>query len=522
LKGELFTNKKKRKVMKPLLLIILDGWGIPEDIDSCAVSRASIPFYRSLINEYPHTGLECSGEAVGLPEGTMGNSEVGHLNLGAGRTVYQDYARINKAIQDGSFMDNKALVSAMSSAVENDSALHLIGLLSDGGVHSHIDHLYSLINLALNRGVKKVFIHALMDGRDTPPTSGINYIKALESFLDDKPSAKIATVTGRYWAMDRDNRWERVEQAYNAWVSGKGKKVQSALEAVEQSYEADETDEFIKPSLVSDTDGPIGLIRDGDSVLFFNFRADRAREISAALTTENFDGFKREQVPAIGSYVTMTMYDDKFAFPVAFPPLKLSNILGEILSGQNLSQLRIAETEKYAHVTYFFNGGEEVPFPGEDRCLIPSPKDVATYDLKPEMSAYEVKDEVLKRLDQDRYDFILLNFANPDMVGHTGIMEAAIKACETIDICLKEIVTKVHSLGGTVIITADHGNAELMMDDSDNPHTAHSLNPVPFILLKKDNKLRDKGMLADVAPTVLDLMGIEKPEEMTGESLILK
>ena len=507
--------------MKPVLLIILDGWGISEDPDTNAQEHADIPFYKGLINEYPHTSLECSGEAVGLPSGTMGNSEVGHLNLGAGRVVYQDYARINKAIKDGSFMENQAFLDAMGTAVNNNSAVHFLGLLSDAGVHSHNNHLYALIDLALSKDVKKVFVHAFMDGRDTPPTSGINYIKDLESFIKDKPSVKIASVTGRFWAMDRDKHWERVEQDYKALVDGEGEKFKSAIEAVEKSYEKDETDEFIKPSLIYNDNEPIGLIQDGDSVIFFNFRADRAREITAALAQKNFDGFNREHIADLGTYVTMTMYEEDFNFPVAFPPLKLTNILGEILSRENMKQLRVAETEKYAHVTYFFNGGEEEPFAGEDRCLVPSPRDVATYDLKPEMSAFEVRDEVLKKLDENTYDFILLNFANPDMVGHTGIMDAAVKACETIDKCLDAIVTKVQSLGGTVIITSDHGNCDKMMDDS-GPFTAHTTNPVPFILLKKGVRLRDKGILADVAPTVLDLIGFDKPEEMTGESLIKK
>jgi 2,3-bisphosphoglycerate-independent phosphoglycerate mutase len=451
----------------------------------------------------------------------MGNSEVGHLNLGAGRTVYQDYARINNAIEDGSFIKNEALSNAMASAVTNNSALHLIGLLSDGGVHSHIKHLYSLIDMALAKGVKNVLIHALMDGRDTPPSSGINYIKDLESFIADKPNAKIASVTGRFWAMDRDKRWDRVEQAYKALVLGEGMLVGSAAEAVEKSYALNKTDEFIKPSLICNDGEPIGLLSDRDSLVFFNFRADRAREITSALAVEGFEGFKRAKAPAFSSYVTMTMYEEDFIFPTAFVPLKLTNILGEVLSRNNLKQLRIAETEKYAHVTYFFNGGKEDPFPGEDRVLIPSPRDIATYDLKPEMSAFEVRDEVLKRLGENKYDFILLNFANPDMVGHTGFMEAAIKACETIDSCLESIVTKVHSIGGTVLITSDHGNCD-RMGDHGKPFTAHTTNPVPFIILKKDIKLVEKGILADVAPTVLDLMGIKQPEEMTGNSLILK
>ncbi len=507
--------------MKPLILIILDGWGIAQNPEADAQAGADIPFYRSMLSEYPHTALECAGEAVGLPDGTMGNSEVGHLNLGAGRIVYQDYTRINKAVRDGSFMENRPLAGGMDSAVKQNASVHFLGLLSDAGVHSHINHLYALIEMALKRGVKNVFVHAFMDGRDTSPTSGINFIKDLETFISDKPSVKIASVTGRFWAMDRDKRWDRVERAYRALVAGEGRNVQSAVDAVEQSYAADKTDEFIVPSLVCDNNGPVGLINDNDSVVFFNFRADRAREITAALGKESFEGFSRERVPALGSLVTMTMYEEDFSFPAAFPPDKLTNILGEVLSREKMKQLRIAETEKYAHVTYFFNGGEEAPFDGEERCLVPSPRDVATYDLKPEMSAFEVRDEVLKRLDQDRYGFILVNFANPDMVGHTGVMEAAVRACETIDKCLESIVTKAQSLGGTVMITADHGNCEKMMD-ADGPFTAHTTNPVPFILLGKGPVLRDSGILADVAPTVLDLMGLERPREMTGESLIIK
>ena len=508
-------------MMKPILLLVLDGWGISSTPDSDAQARAHIPFYKGLLEQYPHSALECAGEAVGLPEGTMGNSEVGHLNLGAGRVVYQDYTRISKAIKDGEFIKNQALVDAMVGAVKNKGAVHFLGLLSDGGVHSHINHLHALIDLAISKGVERIFVHAFMDGRDTPPDSGINYIKDLEAFLKDKPSVKIATVTGRYWAMDRDNRWERVEQAYKGLVLGQGKKVQSATEAVTQSYKAHEMDEFIKPSIVCNGEEPIGTISDGDSVVFFNFRADRSREISAALANKDFNGFPRDKVPELRSYVTMTMYEEGFDFPVAFAPLKLTNILGEIVSRKGLKQLRIAETEKYAHVTYFFNGGEEDPYQGEERCLIPSPKDVATYDLKPEMSAFKVTDEVLARLDQNKYDFILLNFANTDMVGHTGIMDATIKACETVDTCLKPIVEKVWSLGGLAILTSDHGNCDQMQEGMGS-HTAHTLNPVPFLLLSKDFKLREKGILADVAPTVLDIMGIDKPEEMTGESLIKK
>jgi len=503
--------------MKPLILIVLDGWGIGEDAAENAQTQAHIPFYKQLLNEYPHTALECSGEAVGLPEGQMGNSEVGHLNLGAGRVVYQDFARINKAVRNGEFRKNPVLLKAMKSAVDSGGAVHLLGLVSDGGVHSHIKHLYALVDMALAEGVSKVLIHAFMDGRDTPPSSGIEYIRQLESFLADKPRAQIATVTGRFWAMDRDKRRERVEAAYKAIALGEGKRADSAIEAVRQSYAINETDEFIKPTVIFKDNEPAGKIEKGDSVIFFNFRADRARELTTALTDKGFSLFDRGNAPELSSFVTMTLYDEAIPFPPAFPPVQLSGILGEVLSRNGLKQLRIAETEKYAHVTYFFNGGGEASFEGEDRVLIPSPRDVATYDLKPEMSAFAVTDEVLTRL--NNYDFVLLNFANPDMVGHTGKMDAAIKACEAIDACLERIVKKVQALDGTVIITADHGNCEKMLDMGES-YTAHTLNPVPFILLKKGLKLRDKGILADVAPTVLDLIHIAKPYEMTGESLI--
>ncbi|HCC68281.1 MAG TPA: 2,3-bisphosphoglycerate-independent phosphoglycerate mutase, partial [Nitrospiraceae bacterium] len=493
---------------KPFILVILDGWGIGRHSEENAIEIANIPFYRSLLKGYPNTALETSGEFVGLPEGQMGNSEVGHLNLGAGRIVYQDYTRINKAIREGEFFRNPAILGAMDAA--KDSALHLLGLVSDGGVHSHINHLYALIEMALNAGVKDVFIHAFMDGRDTSPTSGIGYIKRLESFIKDKPPVKIATVTGRYWAMDRDKRWERIDRAYRALVNGSGRMARSAIKAMEESYRANETDEFITPTVIINDSGPVGKIRDKDAVIFFNFRADRARELTMALNNDEFTFFHRKERPELSSYVTMTAYDETFPFPVAFPSVRLKNILGEVISNKGLRQLRIAETEKYAHVTYFFNGGEENPFSGENRCLIPSPKDVPTYDLKPEMSAYPVTEELIKRIDSGVYDFIVLNFANPDMVGHTGVIESAVKACETIDKCLSVIVKKVMAGGGLAIITADHGNCEEMRDGDGLPHTAHTMNPVPFILLKKGVKLRERGILADVAPTILELMGIKK------------
>ncbi|MBI5026072.1 MAG: 2,3-bisphosphoglycerate-independent phosphoglycerate mutase [Nitrospirae bacterium] len=504
--------------MRPFVLVVLDGWGIGRHSEENAIEIANIPFYRSLLKEYPNTVLETSGEFVGLPEGQMGNSEVGHLNLGAGRIVYQDYTRINKAIREGEFFRNPAILGAMDAA--KDSALHLLGLVSDGGVHSHINHLYTLIEMALNVGVKNVFIHAFMDGRDTSPTSGMGYIKGLESFIKDKPSVKIATVTGRYWAMDRDKRWERIDRAYRALVNGSGRMARSAIKAIEESYRANETDEFITPTVIINDSEPVGKIRDKDAVIFFNFRADRARELTMAINNAEFTFFHREERPELSSYVTMTVYDETFPFPVAFPPVRLKNILGEVISNKGLRQLRIAETEKYAHVTYFFNGGEENPFPGEDRCLIPSPKDVPTYDLKPEMSAYPVTEELIKMIDSGVYNFIVLNFANPDMVGHTGVIEAAVKACETIDKCLSVIVKKVLASGGLAIITADHGNCEEMRSGDSLPHTAHTMNAAPFILLKKGVKLRERGILADVAPTILELIGIKKPAEMTGESLI--
>lgn len=504
--------------MKPVILVVLDGWGIGQNSAVDATEKAEIPFYRSLLKEYAHSAIDASGEAVGLPEGQMGNSEVGHLNIGAGRIVYQDYTRINKAIRNGAFFKNPVLSKVMDSA--GTGALHLLGLASDGGVHSHINHLYALIDMALTRGVEKVFIHAFMDGRDTPPASGIDFIKQLASFIKEKPAVTIATVSGRFWAMDRDKRWDRIERAYKAIVHGDGEKAETAENAVKQSYKINETDEFIKPTVIYKGSEQAGKIQDGDSVIFFNFRADRAREMTLALTDKNFTFFKRGNIPNLRHYATMTLYDEAFNLPVAFPPAKLTNILGGVLSRNGSKQLRIAETEKYAHVTYFFNGGEETSFPGEERCLIPSPRDIPTYDLKPEMSAYQITDEVIKRIDEPGYDFILLNFANPDMVGHTGVMEAAIKACEAIDRCLKRIVSKIQSIGGTAIITADHGNCEQMMDNT-KPHTAHTTNRVPFILIKKGIRLHENGILADIAPTVLELMGIKQPEDMTGQSLIL-
>ena len=507
---------------RPVALIILDGWGIPDVPEVSAEARAHTPFYDSLIINYPNTTIKCSGEDVGLPEGQMGNSEVGHLNIGAGRIVYQDYTRINRAVRLGEFETNPVLRDAMEKANETGGTLHLMGLLSDGGVHSDIRHVYALLKMAAGRGLKKVYIHAFMDGRDTPPSSGLGYMQDLQSFIDKEglgDMVRVGTVSGRYFAMDRDNRWDRVKKAYDAIVSGEGHKFESPLKAIGGAYDNGETDEFITPSIVESYSG----MRDGDSVIFFNFRTDRTRELTRAIALDAFDGFERPVRPKLSSFVCMTEYDKTFNLPVAFPPQRLDNILGEVISGLGLRQLRIAETEKYAHVTFFFNGGQETPFDGEDRCLIPSPKDVATYDLKPQMSAFEVTDEVVKRIQSSAYDMIIMNYANPDMVGHTGIMDAAVKACEVVDTCLSRVIPEILGAGGIVFVTADHGNAEKMVDpETGGPFTAHTSSKVPFIATTKGLKLRDGGMLADIAPTILDIMGIAKPTEMTGESLVLK
>ncbi len=508
----------------PCMLVILDGWGIAPPGKGNAVTLANTPCLDRLQKEYPTAKLLCYGEAVGLPDGIMGNSEVGHLNIGAGRIVYQDLLRIDLAIRDKSFFENKALSSVMEKVIKTGNTLHLMGLVSDGGVHSQLSHLFALIDMAAKKGVKKTCIHAIMDGRDTSPTSGAGFIKKLMEYTKKKGHGEIATICGRYYAMDRDKRWDRIEKAWRLYAKGQGKYESHPVKAVENAYKAGETDEFIKPVVITDDKNkPIGFIKDGDGVIFFNFRADRAREITQALNDPDFEFFKRENPPKIAEYVTMTMYNEDFPYPTAFGPVHLEKILGEVVSDKGLNQLRIAETEKYAHVTYFFNGGEETPFPNEDRCLIPSPREVATYDKKPEMSAKEVADEALNRLKSQKYDMIILNFANMDMVGHTGIIEAAVKACETVDGCVEKIADEVLKQDGALIITADHGNAEQMRDENGKPHTAHTLNPVRLILVdnaRKNINLKD-GKLGDIAPTMLEIMGIEKPPEMTGESLII-
>jgi len=508
---------------KPLILIILDGWGVNPANTGNAVQIARTPNLDELKNMYPSTQLQCAGQAVGLPEGIMGNSEVGHMNIGAGRIVYQDLLRIDQAIADGSFHRNTVLQAAISKVAQRRSTLHLMGLVSDGGVHSQLTHLMELVDMARQAGIKNVHIHSILDGRDTPPDSGVIHLARLQRHLDSDGHAKIASVCGRYYAMDRDNRWERVEKAYRLYVHGEGRKSHNPIAAIKDSYQRNQTDEFIDPVVVTDTAGiPLMPITDDDGIIFFNFRADRAREITRAFTISNFDGFRRDVFPKLCGFTCMTLYDETFRLPVAFPPVHLEGLLGEIFSREHLRQLRIAETEKYAHVTYFFNGGEEKAFRLEDRCMIPSPRDVATYDLKPEMSAVPVTDEVLARLKSGRYDVIVMNFANMDMVGHTGVLPAAVKACESVDRCIGRIIEQISTMGGVALITADHGNSEKMVDKEGRVHTAHTLNPVPLILVDDSRRgivLRN-GILADIAPTILELLAIEKPKEMTGSSLL--
>ncbi len=505
---------------RPHLLMILDGWGINQETKGNAVKLANTPILDRLFEEFPNTQLLCSGEAVGLPEGIMGNSEVGHLNIGAGRVVYQDLLRIDAAIREGSFSTNATLNHILSRVKEKGSTLHLMGLVSDGGVHSQLAHLFALLDMAKENDVT-VCVHAILDGRDTPPESGVEYIQNLQTYMEKVDHGSISTICGRFYAMDRDNRWERIEKAFQLYTRGEGIVEKNPVAAVLNSYARKETDEFVKPIVIRNENTTKKII-DGDGIIFFNFRADRAREITRVFTDPDFTSFKRDPLPALCEYVCMTLYDVSFHLPVAFPPVHLDQILGEIISQQGLRQLRIAETEKYAHVTYFFNGGEEAPFAHEDRCLIPSPRDVATYDLKPEMSAYEVTEEVLSRIKSNPYDLIVLNFANMDMVGHTGVLDAGIKAVEAVDTCVGKIIKEVRTQKGVAYVTADHGNAEKMISDDDGMHTAHTTHPVPFILVDDSSKnihLRT-GSLCDIAPTILHVMGIQQPKKMTGATLI--
>lgn len=507
---------------KPLVLVILDGWGVSSRVEGNAIAQADLPNYQNIMTVYPHSFLACSGEDVGLPEGQMGNSEVGHLNIGAGRVVYQDLTRITRAIKEGSFFKNEVLLDALNHAKKNNKALHLMGLLSDGGVHSHISHLYALLDLAEKENVHNVFVHAFLDGRDVPPANAKEYIEPLGKKLNELGFGAVATVMGRYYAMDRDRRWDRVERAFNAMTCGEGFHTETTMEAVARGYERNETDEFIQPTVIIHSDGmAVGNINSGDSVIFFNFRPDRAREITRAFVDSDFNGFRRKKGYPDVHFTCMTLYDKTIDAPVAFKPELLKNTLGEVLSKNGISQLRLAETEKYAHVTFFFNGGVEEPNPLEERILIPSPK-VATYDKKPEMSAIEVTQKFLEQFASRKYGVVIMNYANPDMVGHTGDMEATIKALETIDSCLGKVVGAVLEKDGTVLVTADHGNADEMKDEEGHTLTAHTTNPVPFILIRRDVAgvtLRD-GSLRDIAPTILQLLGIPKPAEMTGETLI--
>ena len=509
---------------KPVVLMILDGYGLSEEKRGNAVGKANTPVMDDLMANYPFVHGHASGEAVGLPEGQMGNSEVGHLNIGAGRVVYQDLTRISKAIEDGSFFKNEALLKAMENCKKNGSTLHICGLLSDGGVHSYNKHLYAILEMAEKEGLGSVQIHAFTDGRDTDPKSGINYVKELEAEIKKIGVGKISTITGRYYAMDRDNRWDRVEQAYRCMTEGKGVFAFSPEMAVYQSYEDGETDEFIRPTVISSSSGKVHCVEDGDSLVCINFRPDRAREITRAFCDDDFTHFDRGPRKDI-VYVCMTDYDVTIPNKlVAFEDKEIKNTLGEVISKAGLKQLRTAETEKYAHVTFFFNGGVEEPNEGEDRILVKSPK-VATYDLKPEMSAYEVCDKLVAAIKSDKYDVIVINFANPDMVGHTGVIEAAVKAIEAVDECVGKAYEALKEVDGQMFICADHGNAEYMIDEeTKEPFTAHTTNPVPFILVNADPayKLKEDGCLADIAPTLIELMGMEQPAEMTGTSLLVK
>ena len=510
---------------RPVVLMILDGYGLNDKVEGNAIAQAKTPVMDQLMKEYPWVRGNASGMAVGLPEGQMGNSEVGHLNMGAGRIVYQELTRITKEIQDGTFFENPALVKAVENCKKNGSALHLMGLLSDGGVHSHNTHLYALLELARRHGLEKVFVHCFLDGRDTPPASGKEYAEALNKEMEKIGVGRIASVMGRYYAMDRDNNYDRVKLAYDAMTKGEGLTAACGICAIQESYDRKETDEFVKPTVVVEDGKPVATVQDGDSVIFFNFRPDRAREITRAFCDDDFKGFDRGARKQI-TYVCFSDYDPTIPNKdVAFHKIAVTNTFGEWLAANNLKQARIAETEKYAHVTFFFNGGVEAPNPGEDRILVNSPKDVATYDLKPQMSAPEVCEKLCAAIRSDKYDVIVINFANPDMVGHTGVLPAAIKAIETVDECVGKAVAAVKEVGGVMFICADHGNAEQLIDyETGEPHTAHTTNQVPFVLVNYDEGygLREGGCLADIIPTLIEIMGMKQPAEMTGKSLLVR
>ncbi|MCQ2547745.1 MAG: 2,3-bisphosphoglycerate-independent phosphoglycerate mutase [Clostridia bacterium] len=501
---------------RPSMLMILDGFGLNEEEKGNAVAAAKTPNLDKIFQSYPKTKLQASGHYVGLPDGQMGNSEVGHLNIGAGRIVYQELTNISNKIENGQFFENPALIEAMEHVKSNCSTLHLMGLLSDGGVHSHIDHLLALLDMAKKRGVAQVVVHCFLDGRDVPPKSAMTYMMKLQDHMREISLGQIGVVSGRFYAMDRDKRWDRLELAYDALTLGQGEYAGSGITAIKAGYMLEQTDEFLVPTCVGET-----TVDDGDSIIFFNFRPDRAREITRAFVDENFDGFERKKIVKDLCYVCMTQYDATMPnVLVAYPPERINNTLGEYVAKQGLHQLRIAETEKYAHVTFFFNGGVEEENPGEDRILVPSPK-VATYDLQPEMSAYTVTEKLLEAIKTDKYDLIILNFANADMVGHTGVFEAAVKAIEALDDCVQQIVDLVLEKDGQILLTADHGNADKMLDDNGNLVTSHSLNPVPLVhIANKPQEFKGEGKLADLAPTLLKLMGLEVPAEMTGEALV--
>ena len=510
---------------KPVVLMVLDGYGLSDRTEGNAIALANTPVMDKLMKECPFVKGNASGLAVGLPDGQMGNSEVGHMNIGAGRIIYQDLTRITKAIEDGDFFENKALLAAMENCKKNNSDLHLWGLLSDGGVHSHISHVYGLLELAKKCGVEKVYVHAFLDGRDTPPASGRDYVAKLEEKMAEIGVGKVASLSGRYYAMDRDNNWDRVKKAYDSLVLGEGVKAASAVKAMEDSYAEGVTDEFVIPTVITDEAGnPLSVVKENDSVIFFNFRPDRAREMTRAFCDDKFTGFDRKFIPL--TFVCFKDYDETIPNKlIAFENGSIKNTFGEYIASKGLKQLRLAETEKYAHVTFFFNGGVEEPNVDEARLLVNSPKDVATYDLKPEMSAPEVGMDLVEAIKSDKYDVIIINFANPDMVGHTGVIPAAIKAVERVDQLVGDAVQAVKDVDGVLFICADHGNAEKMIDyETGKPHTAHTTNPVPFILVNADSsyKLREGGCLADIAPTLLEIMGLPQPAEMTGKSLIVK
>ena len=505
--------------------MVLDGYGLNDKTEGNAIAMADTPVMDKLMAEYPFVKGNASGMAVGLPEGQMGNSEVGHMNIGAGRIIYQDLTRITKDIEDGTFFENKVLLQAMDNCKKNNSDLHLWGLLSDGGVHSHNSHLYGLLEMAKKNGLEKVYVHAFLDGRDTPPASGKDYVEELEAKMAEIGVGKVASLSGRYYAMDRDNNWDRVKMAYDSLVTGEGVKATDAVQAMADSYADEKTDEFVLPTVITDENGkPLSLVKNGDSVIFFNFRPDRARELTRAFCDDKFEGFEREFLNT--TFVCFKDYDETIPNKmIAFEKEEIKNTFGEFLAANGKKQLRLAETEKYAHVTFFFNGGVEDPNTDEFRLLVNSPKDVATYDLKPEMSAPEVGMDLVEAIKSDEYDVIIINFANPDMVGHTGVIPAAVKAVERVDSLVGEAVEAVKDVDGVLFICADHGNAEKMVDyETGAPHTAHTTNPVPFILVNADPswKLREGGCLADIAPTLIEVMGLEQPKEMTGKSLSVK